>query len=86
MPQNPKTPKPLTSFNYSNNMSITIDKTIALFNQTGKYSHHSLTIYALTEGRDKFCKMIQYGSRFIKYQADGVNKDIFDSFNALFSK
>ena len=37
------------------------------------------------EGRDKFCKMIQYGSRFIKYQAEGRNKTVFDAFNGLFA-
>lgn len=50
---------------------MNIDKTIALFNQT--------------EGRDKFCKMIQYGSRIIKYNAEGNNETIHNSFNALFS-
>ena len=38
------------------------------------------------EGRDKFCKMIQYGSRFIKYQADGKNQDVFNAFKGLFGK
>ena len=38
------------------------------------------------EGRDKFCKMIQYGSRFIKYQADGKNQDVHNAFKGLFGK
>jgi len=29
--------------------------------------------------------MIQYGSRFIKYQAEGRNKTVFDAFNGLFA-
>ena len=36
------------------------------------------------EGRDKFCKMIQYASRFIKYNAEGKNEVIFLAFKGLF--
>jgi hypothetical protein len=44
-----------------------------------------MTYKAITylEGRDKFCKMIQYGSRIIKDQADGKNPKVFDAFNGL---
>lgn len=38
------------------------------------------------EGRDKFCKMIQYGARFLKFQFDGNNEALFEAFNGLFSK
>lgn len=38
------------------------------------------------EGRDKFGKVIQYASRFIFYQNQGVNEIISQSFKHLFSK
>ena len=38
------------------------------------------------EGRDKFCKMIQYASRFIKYNAQGKNENVHKAFDGLFSK
>lgn len=37
-----------------------------------------------TEGRDKVCKMIQYASRFIKYQATGNNETVQKAFDGLF--
>ena len=40
----------------------------------------------LIEGRDKFCKMIQYGSRLIKHQAEGNNEAIFIAFKGLFGR
>jgi hypothetical protein len=49
-------------------MSVShLDRTIAMLNGIGKYNIISLTNYVVIEGRDKFCKMIQYASRFIKY-------------------
>ena len=38
------------------------------------------------EGRDKFCKMIQYASRFIKYNAQGKNENVHKAFDGLFGK
>ena len=40
----------------------------------------------LLEGRDKFCKMIQYGARFIKFQAQGNNEEVMKAFDGLFRK
>ena len=39
-----------------------------------------------TEGRDKVCKMIQYASRFIKYQATGNNQTVEKAFQGLSGK
>eukprot|EP00352_Strombidinopsis_acuminata_P009404 CAMPEP_0176358090 /NCGR_PEP_ID=MMETSP0126-20121128/15284_1 /TAXON_ID=141414 ORGANISM="Strombidinopsis acuminatum, Strain SPMC142" /NCGR_SAMPLE_ID=MMETSP0126 /ASSEMBLY_ACC=CAM_ASM_000229 /LENGTH=144 /DNA_ID=CAMNT_0017712067 /DNA_START=38 /DNA_END=472 /DNA_ORIENTATION=- len=36
-----------------------------------------------TEGRDKFCKMIQYLSRILKYWFEGNNESLFIAFKGL---
>ena len=38
------------------------------------------------DGRDKFCKMIQYGARFMKYQAEGKNESAKIAFAGLLGK
>jgi len=38
-----------------------------------------------TEGRDKFCKSIQYFSRFVKWGLQDKNKELADRFNGLFT-
>eukprot|EP00347_Sterkiella_histriomuscorum_P005562 403356134 len=47
-----------------------MDQTIAFLNQT--------------EGRDKFCKAIQYASRIIKYSQAGKNDKLAAKFQGLF--
>ena len=37
------------------------------------------------EGRDKFCKAIQYGARIAKWHFDGSNEDLHGRFNGLFN-
>ena len=37
-----------------------------------------------TEGRDKFCKAIQYLCRILKYQTMNSNKELSQRFNGLF--
>lgn len=54
-----------------------MDQTIAFLNQTGKHFEHFLTNI---EGRDKFCKAIQYASRIIKYQQSGKNDKLAAKF------
>jgi len=42
--------------------------------------------WLIAEGRDKFCKAIQYACRFLKYHAEQKgDKDMALKFNGLFS-
>merc|ERR1740124_1835283 len=50
---------------------MNLDRTIKMVNET--------------EGRDKFCKMIQYLARFLKFQCEGTNEALFEAFNGLFT-
>ena len=67
-----------------------LDRTIKWINKTGKNlvisSTFSLIIYSHLEGRDKFCKCIQYGSRFLMWSLQNKDKENSDRFKAMFSK
>ena len=40
----------------------------------------------IIEGRDKLCKVIQYGSRIIKYNQSTKNKELAAKFQGLMGK
>ena len=61
----------------------TLDKTIKWIDKTGNRS--SFNVKKL-EGRDKFCKAIQYASRFLMWASLTQNKQLSDKFKGLFSK
>ena len=55
-----------------------MDKIVAFSNQTGKDLHN-------IDGRDKFTKAMQYGSRYLAWLLSGKNKDLEQRFKNLFS-
>jgi Peroxisomal biogenesis factor 11 (PEX11). len=61
----------------------TFDKTIAWINKTGKSFVSQIS--DLIEGRDKFCKTIQYASRFLMWATQDKNKELSARFKGLFS-
>ena len=72
-------------------MSMNVQRTFAFLNQTGKWKIpievHANRFYSIPiEGRDKFCKAIQYMSRFIKFQAAGNNDVVAKAFGGLLGK
>lgn len=56
-----------------------MDRFITFLNQTGKWSHLMHYTWNI-EGRDKLCKVIQYGSRIIKHNQAGSNKELAAKF------
>ena len=40
----------------------------------------------MVEGRDKFCKAVQYASRFLAYNLKDSNDDLAERFKGLMSK
>jgi hypothetical protein len=56
-----------------------MDKIIAISNQTGKFNSNP------TDGRDKFTKAIQYGSRLLAWSFMGKNPEMERKFRSLFS-
>ena len=58
---------------------MSLDRTVKWIDKTGNY-------LLKLEGRDKFCKSIQYACRFLKYRAEqNGNNDAAKKFDALFS-
>jgi hypothetical protein len=55
-----------------------MDKIISISNQTGKF-------YLILDGRDKFTKAIQYGSRLLAWSFQGKNEAMERRFRTLFS-
>jgi Peroxisomal biogenesis factor 11 (PEX11) len=60
-----------------------MDRFIVFVNQTGK---RAFPFYLLIEGRDKLCKVIQYGSRIIKHNQSTKNKELAAKFQGLMGK
>ena len=53
-----------------------MDRFITFLNQTGRWRQNLKYL----EGRDKLCKVIQYGSRIIKHNQAGTNKELAAKF------
>jgi hypothetical protein len=54
--------------------------------QPDRYVWHVVLTCWFIEGRDKLCKVIQYGSRIIKYNQSTKNKELAAKFQGLMGK
>jgi hypothetical protein len=64
-----------------------MDKIVAISERTGKNKliYNKFFSFQFSDGRDKFTKAIQYGSRFLAFYMSGKNPDWEKRFKALFS-